>query len=162
MTDTKREYLDPPRDLPLETKFGTVLITPTSGSTLYVHAGSNGRNDITIRGVAYTASLHLTKVGEAFEPLKNKYGQISEVYLSRRDNFKAGSDSARKACIEEFTRAANAWAAANPDALKEAERVSLNNDAWRIEEDLSELREKMAELHLRLAAVEVKEANLKR
>lgn len=53
-----------------DTKYGAVIVIPCSANRIRVSAGSNGKNDLVIRGVQYTGSLFLVRRKESLTSVR--------------------------------------------------------------------------------------------
>jgi hypothetical protein len=148
-----REYLSHDTEFQVESKLGTIWLKPQAADVIYVNL-NQGDRALVVNGVVYRCSGHFELVGGAWK-LRHR------LYAVRRDTFNVDATSAaRKKILEAFQTAVETWAAANPEALREAERTDLNNQAYRLEEELRGLNTKVAGLEADLAVIRGKENRL--
>ncbi len=152
-----RKYKDYPKDIRVETKFGPVFLSITSGEHVYVDGAGNGKF-IEVKGKKYSFSAHLKSyeskatgalAGEVvWELAKDEHGRThSAVYAKKfqcysRDD--AMPPSYEKLVVAEIIEAVTAYLVENPDQLKLAAIADKNNALLRIEEKIADLEESLA------------------
>lgn len=122
----------------LTTKFGPVVIKPTSATHIFVGV-DRGTDNLVVHGVPYHVSLHFERNGSQWAL------QRDGVYIRRSDRWTNDwpSASARTKLTDEITAVVNAWAGKNAEALLDAERDALDAAIESIE---SKIKEKDDEL----------------
>jgi hypothetical protein len=161
---TEHEY-QRNKEYPLRETWGTFTVTPTSGRHIYVDANHNSGSDldredgkrITVRGIPYGVSVHLYLAddgtwGEGDAP--DRLG----LYMSRLDRYTGPrdlypSEPAQRWVREHLYPVVAAWAAANPEALREAAAVDRNNTLWRLEEKRDKARAELDAIESEMAQV---------
>lgn len=152
---TKREWVQYPQDIPVETKFGTIFLAITNGERIYANASSNGRC-LTYRSTQYSTSLYLEcAIGGEWVPTRDEKDPLREsrsaFYCKKLGFYAYGKDEAPKthaaAIKAEVLRAVREWAAANPAVILEGERAAASNALRAAEEDYEKAREAVAEAH---------------
>lgn len=126
----------------IETKFGTVKYSATSGDHVCLHIDDGQR--ITVRGIQYRFNFHLHLIEGEWKCKDHR-----ELYVSRPDDWsKEPSDAARRAIREEMTKA---WLeTVNDDILRSAERGNLQRQIERAQDEVKELTDKLNEATAKL------------
>lgn len=147
----------------VETKLGTVFITPTEAAHLHVHNGGSGVNyegKITLRGCDYHLSAHAFqwkdgsfRIGREDKPA---YENRHTLFLNRVGFAKnsEASESARVKVTEVLTQAVNDWVIANSDKLFAAQTDKLEQAVTAAEADV-----KVTEEALRNAKSKLRQAS---
>jgi len=160
-----REHLDA-ATFQIMTAYGRANLVLTSGTTIYLDANTNGatRPEIgwTVNGVRYFVNAHLMRMpgaGWMLAASPSDPHAFHAVYISRAGFGAKGdaSESARAKIRAEITHAVNEWVNITvhaAEALNEAERRKLNNDAACLEEGIVEIEKKLAEKGAELEEVQ--------
>lgn len=130
----------------IDSKYGTLELTPTEETHIYVELGRSSETKIgnettvmlgyCVRGVAYSGGLHMYRhsdlnwhLGPEFKEDRGEVRPITSYearqhawikrcdWLKRDINHDGPSDSARNAMIENITKVVNEWAKNNEYAL---------------------------------------------
>jgi hypothetical protein len=138
-----REWIQYPKNIPIETKFGTVFLSIVQGDYVYVDGSGNGKF-ITVADKKYTLSVRLHCYdGKTWEPGKNEFGQTHDSISSGTwQSYKAFDrmpPSYEKKAVAEIIEKVSAYLAANPAQLKAGAVADANNELAREEDKLAEL-----------------------
>lgn len=162
------------RDHHVQTKLGSIFITPTEADHLHVctRDGNSPEKFLTWRGCEYYVSAHFYRwtdgsyqLGQEFTEVQdsngkhtrpaNQYERRQSLYISHH----AASESARNKLAEMMTDAVNAWTAANPDKLFDAETDHIKDeldsaiaDRNKAKNALAEAEDAVEELKAKLTA----------
>lgn len=139
--------------LTVGTKFGTVYVKFIDGSDLMFFSQDRGLEDrfLTVRGVEYRVNcVHVAnRDGQGWKLSHSGYN------FARRDrSINYATPSADKALSAELEAVAAKTAHENPEKLKIAERISLNNDASSLEDKIAELEKDLSEKRASLRKIE--------
>lgn len=149
-----REYQDYPDHILLKTDTGLVELAITEYNHIYVN-GQGCRQcgrDLpqVVRGRQVNATLHLNDYGKGFEPSRDQDNPSSSYHAFY--SYKA-TDAQRKVIIASWVKAVNAYIADTPMIQRDAEQAHGNNRAMRIESEIADLEQKIAEKRAELAKV---------
>jgi hypothetical protein len=159
-TMTKREWIDYPKDIEIETQFGPVFLSIVQGDYVYVDGQSNGKF-ITVAGKKYTIALRLHCYdGSTWELTKDKYGStrdgISSGVWQSYKAFDRMPPSYEKKAVAEIIAQVSDYLKGHPFQRAQGAYADANNELARAEEKLAELEAQVAE-----QARIVREAQLK-
>jgi len=151
---SERNYQDYPDHILIKTDTGVVELAITEYNHIYVNGQECrpcGRSlSQTVRGREVMATLHLNNYGKGFEPARdqdNPRSSYHSFYSSK------ATDAQRKVIVASWVKAVNEYVANFPMIQRDAEQAHGNNRAMRIEEEITELEQKIAAKRAELAAV---------
>lgn len=147
------------------TKYGTVQITPTEATHLYVTNDLDSqpsRASIIVNNIALadvSAHLYLWKDGKwHIGPEEKQEWERNKHMWAKRDLKTEASTSQKQKLAEEFELVVNMWASMNQLAINKAQikRLEMDKEQLRadiagIEDNLREKREELNSLYLKLA-----------
>jgi hypothetical protein len=145
---------------PLTTKLGPVEVTVCRGNELYV--SSHNGDPLTVSRVACHGWLRMRHTNGTWALATTSNGSRHESYsLQRREwtsyNSSFASASAVQKFVAEVKRAVREYQETNATQfaylLKSGELVHLNNQAFRAEEEMTQLEEKLAEAKASIATL---------
>lgn len=135
-----------PGEYELETRYGPVILRPTSANHIYVEGGRRG--DFVVNRVPTYFTLHLRDYGEGFfEPLREQYA----LFTSRPgDPTGDVSRSVKKKIEAAVPQDVNLWVDKHPEALEEADEEARQEEIERLQEELAKLEAQADEIRNRL------------
>lgn len=148
MKTQQREWMDSPNFV-ISTSYGQAEVTLTNGTHAYVDANSDGRA-LEMRGKRYPMTFHFGLYPDL--PSFQLYRESQAVYGDAPPSFKAK-------LTESVMVALNTHLRANPQLLVEAEKVSINNRLYHLEQDQAKLVKELAEVTAQIMAVETNEVH---
>jgi len=128
----------------IPTAVGEVRATITGDNHAYLEGL------VTVRGIQYNANVHIYKQPHGGWGLENANG--AGAYISRSGGHDV-SRSAKDKVVEAFMAAWKEAAKKNPDVLRQAQRVRLEDDCHRVAEKQLEARKAAEALEVELAAL---------
>jgi len=137
-----REWIDYPKDIEIQTKYGPVFLNVVQGDYVYVDGSSNGKF-IEMHGNRYTISVRLQT------PNGGKTWELSDggsaVYSSiwRDFTFKKMPPSYKQKAIAEIVDRVTEYLAPRKNLLRQGAIANINNALLSEEEKLEELREQL-------------------
>lgn len=128
----------------LDTKFGLIEFARTEAEHVSLRVKSNSEAPLSVRGVLYNAHLHLYLQADGSWKGRDHHS----LYVSRAGygKIQTVSASARKAILDELTRAWVEYATAHPESADEAEAAHLDDEVNRLAGEIAELEEKLSGL----------------
>lgn len=153
-TEGEGPWLDRPYKklgFPVPTAYGIVYVAPLAGDRIRLEAGSDGyriqipSQDGVLHDYAVSALFVQQPEGPWLETESGLHASADHPVRKSGDYFEQRNlapGQARK-LLAEFRQLVNDWAAAHPEQMIAAEKVELNNNAYRIEQQVAD---KQAEL----------------
>jgi len=146
----RREWLEAER-FDVGTALGKVVFVVTSDKTVYIdrHSSAGGMNHrvmstLVVRKVEYAVTAHADR-----DPSGSWI--IGSLYATRCGTFDKASAAASKAIEKALVEALNTWVKGNSAALLMGCRYAENQALYRLEDEASEMEQKLAELKERMA-----------
>lgn len=149
------EYTQYPDDVVMDTPIGQVKLAVTDAN----HVSIQG--EVVIRGKQVRAHLHVNDYGcgVGFEPSRdqsnpsNSYHALYATKVGTCGEY--ATDAQRKAIIGALVPAINEFMAKHPELRQAGADADKNNTAMRIEEEIVELKKKLAEKEEELRKVHI-------
>lgn len=143
----EREYMSYPKNIEIQTEYGSMFLSIIQGDYVYVDGSSDGKF-ITVSGKKYTLSVRLHCYdGKTWEPTKDKYGNtrdgISSGTWQSYKAFDRMPPSYEKKAVAEVIKKVSAYLNAHPEQLAAGALADANNNLAREEGKLAELREQL-------------------
>jgi hypothetical protein len=146
-------YLDHPKDIPVQTPFGTVHVDVTDGNHVFVDFFQHPRQ-LTARGQVLHGMLHLWRQPDGtFGPDGSHWGASRQHFRPAKLGGKPASESTTALLLDGLAEAVTAWARDNEAAfvvarrgLRAATREALHADIARLEGELAIRREELSRL----------------
>ncbi len=123
-----------------ELTFGKVQYAWTEAA--HVHISTSNGSYVTVRGVQYHIGLHLFLIDGVWR-IRDRHDLYTNRSIVDRNYNKPVSDSARKVILEQCTAFWLGFVSANPTLGNVAERVHLQANLDRLDEDIIELQGKI-------------------
>src|SRR5580700_8251413 len=129
-------YFDYPRNLPLETPFGQVLLSVTDGNHVHVDFG-RPEHPLIVRGQSVWGTLHLWRQpDDTFGPDGRRFGGFEDDFKPRVGFDKPACKTTRAKLLEAILDAVTAWARENGALFEAARREQLEADKRALREDI--------------------------
>jgi hypothetical protein len=146
-------YLDHPKDIAVQTPFGTVYVDVIDGDHVFVDFAQHPRH-LTARGQTLHGMLHLWRQPDGtFGPDSGRFGGSRQHFRPAKPGGKPASDSTSALVLDGVAASVTAWAQNNEAAfevalrgLRDATREALRSDIALREQELAIRREELARL----------------